>query len=773
MDNCQRGRYTIAIMMGDAQSDYSEELLRGFFTCAKEEEVNIVFLMGPRIPQYCIDILSSTLEGNYNYQFQTVYDYVSFVGADALIIEYGSVAGFYNIEDEKEFLRRYAKIPYIVLENTAEDAPYLIIDNYVGMSECMKHLVIDHGYRKIAFLSGPKVNQDANERLAVYRKVLQENGIEITDSMIAYGDFSEHVESEICALLDNNPGLEAIVCANDSMAKCCYQVCQSRGLQVGKDIAVTGFDDVESACLMSPPLTSVSQNIYQSGYITLKNAIALCEGKKVESYRMPTSLQRRASCGCSMKEMREHPYVPAEKLEQFVLNTAEKIAEDVLGGISDREQRNHYSSLIAEYFDYIYKMVCKDENKLFEMEYLLDILKQFTSCPHVSMALMIEHFSALLQTLIDNVDSINKQRHLSYIMSMSQKYIYSFDRLKMEKNLDDLYLKAWFTPTFTRYLNQRGKNGDYCDVLIPLMRRLQMMGVKSCYIYLFEDAVVYNQNVDYVLSENMYLTAYYNQENMKCYVNADRPRVTMDNGFASFIPHGSSEILTSFILFSEEKQYGMMLCDVEQEDISFLQICGMQLGSLLRYLEVNMEEQRIHMELKNSLKVIEEKNHVLSFISEYDELTKLLNRRGFMEHAISCCQKNQGKKAYLVFGDLDHLKEINDTFGHSAGDFAIQSAAQRLKSVLPQSAVTARIGGDEFVSLIIADLPGFKDLLIAELKYREEEFNAAIDIPYYVELSVGVYEFWCDAQTELSEIIRKSDELLYEAKKKRRKSIRK
>ena len=52
----QKKRYTIAIMLGDMQSDYSGDLLRGFYTCAQKEDVNIVYLMGPRIPQYCMDV---------------------------------------------------------------------------------------------------------------------------------------------------------------------------------------------------------------------------------------------------------------------------------------------------------------------------------------------------------------------------------------------------------------------------------------------------------------------------------------------------------------------------------------------------------------------------------------------------------------------------------------------------------------------------------------------------------------------------------------------
>ena len=120
-------RYTIAIMLGDTQSDYSEDLLRGFFTCAREEDVNILFLMGPQTPQYCKDILSCSIDGDYNYQFDTIYNYVHFVQPDALIITYGSLSIFNNhATDKGHFLEHFKNITYLLLEDMPEgeiDAP--------------------------------------------------------------------------------------------------------------------------------------------------------------------------------------------------------------------------------------------------------------------------------------------------------------------------------------------------------------------------------------------------------------------------------------------------------------------------------------------------------------------------------------------------------------------------------------------------------------------------------------------------------------------------
>jgi diguanylate cyclase (GGDEF)-like protein len=173
------------------------------------------------------------------------------------------------------------------------------------------------------------------------------------------------------------------------------------------------------------------------------------------------------------------------------------------------------------------------------------------------------------------------------------------------------------------------------------------------------------------------------------------------------------------------------------------------------------------------LKVIQEQNHILSFISEYDELSKLLNRRGFIERALQTMEQQAGKTAYLIFGDLDHLKEINDCFGHAAGDYAIKQAANRLLECLPGNSIIARIGGDEFVSLVLSDAVSFRDSVFDKLKEAGDTFNAKSEKPYYIDLSVGILEFFCSPQIDLNEIIQQADELLYQAKAKRRTSIKK
>jgi diguanylate cyclase (GGDEF)-like protein len=90
-------------------------------------------------------------------------------------------------------------------------------------------------------------------------------------------------------------------------------------------------------------------------------------------------------------------------------------------------------------------------------------------------------------------------------------------------------------------------------------------------------------------------------------------------------------------------------------------------------------------------------------IATHDNLTGLPNRHSFYEHLqqiLRSAEKNQNRFA-VVFIDLDGFKPINDTLGHAAGDEVLRSVASRLKQCVRHDDVVARIGGDEFVIILL------------------------------------------------------------------------
>ena len=113
---------------------------------------------------------------------------------------------------------------------------------------------------------------------------------------------------QVDQLLDDNPNAEAIVFANDEMAFAGYRVCEKRGLKVGKDILITGFDDCERASGMDPALTTVVQDGVLMGRMAVYDLIYKLDGKDALSRRVPVSLCVRESCGCQEKKRQNTEY---------------------------------------------------------------------------------------------------------------------------------------------------------------------------------------------------------------------------------------------------------------------------------------------------------------------------------------------------------------------------------------------------------------------------------------------------------------------------------
>lgn len=169
---------------------------------------------------------------------------------------------------------------------------------------------------------------------------------------------------------------------------------------------------------------------------------------------------------------------------------------------------------------------------------------------------------------------------------------------------------------------------------------------------------------------------------------------------------------------------------------------------------------------------IQEKNEVLNFISESDALTGCMNRRGFIEKTLQMNRDHEGEELLILFADLDHLKEINDSFGHIEGDFSIRHCAEVLKKVVGADGIVGRIGGDEFCVVTLGNLKDGQQI-IERIREESDAFNCTSDKEYYVELSAGCTSVICRNGLVIADALREADRALYEVKKLRRNSVKK
>lgn len=160
---------------------------------------------------------------------------------------------------------------------------------------------------------------------------------------------------------------------------------------------------------------------------------------------------------------------------------------------------------------------------------------------------------------------------------------------------------------------------------------------------------------------------------------------------------------------------------------------------------------------------------MLQNLSLSDELTGLLNRRGFLSLAPKHVKiaERANWELLVFFIDLDELKAINDNYGHPEGDKALRTVATVLRETFRTSDVVARIGGDEFIVLAINASDASIDTITARLQENVERCNHN-GTQYRVSISYGVARFNPQEQATLDEMIAQADRALYANKVSKR-----
>ncbi len=187
-------------------------------------------------------------------------------------------------EDSRIDYLRNEGFPFVAYGRTDSplDYPFVDGDGHRGML-----LVVDHlaslGHSRIACITPPPDLMFTQHRLEGFRDGLREQGIQPDEALVRTGDLTQRGGYEqASALLDLPDPPTAIAAFNDLMAFGAMSAAQERGLVVGKDLAVTGFDDTPMAEHSHPPLTTVHQPIYQIGSMVCEMLIGLTQGKPPE-----------------------------------------------------------------------------------------------------------------------------------------------------------------------------------------------------------------------------------------------------------------------------------------------------------------------------------------------------------------------------------------------------------------------------------------------------------------------------------------------------------
>ncbi|HSW43414.1 MAG TPA: LacI family DNA-binding transcriptional regulator [Patescibacteria group bacterium] len=173
-------------------------------------------------------------------------------------------------------------------------ASYVDIDNIVAADIVTSHLIAS-GRRRIGHVTGARGTFAAEDRITGYQHALRRAGLAI-DELLADGDYTEAAGAAGSVKLLER-GVDAIFCANDVAARGALGVLHERGLRVPEDVALAGFDDLDFAAHLDPPLTTVRQSIRQQGAEAARSLLQLVEDPSGRPRRviLPTELVIRHS----------------------------------------------------------------------------------------------------------------------------------------------------------------------------------------------------------------------------------------------------------------------------------------------------------------------------------------------------------------------------------------------------------------------------------------------------------------------------------------------
>ncbi|MEY4548985.1 MAG: hypothetical protein RL685_5180 [Pseudomonadota bacterium] len=330
--------------------------------------------------------------------------------------------------------------------------PSVVIDHHAGMTALLRHLIQDHGFRRLAFIGGIPGNPDGEARFAAYRAALAEAGLPYDEALVRFGNFVRRSGDEAMTdILTQQAAPEAVVVANDGMALGAIAALGRRGLRVPEDVAVTGFDDLEMARLNDPPLTTVAQPLKPMMDLAMRSVVAQLRGEAVaQLVTLPARLVARESCGCGLER---HLSPPSSR-------PASTTPSDFL-----RQCREQLLQRIQEHDPQRPAQARTDTGRLYEG------LCQYVAQPST-------HLSAIVRHLLRDIGDDNERRQA----------------LQISVGLLRDALRPILTPALEDEFHELRAQVALCDTRIQVQQRLE---IDQAYALLMQKGEHFSNSLDF------------------------------------------------------------------------------------------------------------------------------------------------------------------------------------------------------------------------------------------------------------------------------------
>jgi len=303
-------RKKIGVLIGSVTNNFSSRICRTISEKADEYGYDVCFFVTFNSHG------DNLLYGEGEQKIFSLPDYSKFSGVIVAMDTLNTFGG------EAALIKRLNGLPcpVVALREAIPGAYNVMVDENVSMERMIRHFIDVHHFRDICFMTGRMELEDARLRYDCYKRVMEENGIAVTDDMVFFGDYwktkaKEAVDHFISGRLSKYP--QAIVCANDYMAISVCRELGERGIRVPEDVCVSGFDDLIEAQHCEPPLSTVSVKFEDMATRAVELIDEIDQGMTPEKVNyISTQEKYRGSCGCKRHKVVYKWYSMLKELEE-------------------------------------------------------------------------------------------------------------------------------------------------------------------------------------------------------------------------------------------------------------------------------------------------------------------------------------------------------------------------------------------------------------------------------------------------------------------------
>ena len=285
-------RMRLALLAGHVDETRQSRFVNGFLQQAFADDLDVCIFSMYR--KYQSSLVREQAEMNiYNLFYPAIFD--------GIVILKDSIQTVPSSNPIEGRIHDTYTGPVLVIDRESDFFDNVFEDDYSGMAQIVKHMVEEHGYKDIGYVSGRKGHMHSTSRLQAFRDTMKAHDIPVNEERIFYGDYwyssGELAVKEMAASETGLP--EAFICANDEMAIGVCSELNAMGLKIPEDIAVAGFDTSTEGRLSPQCITSCDLPYEEMGRYAVTYIRDILNGHNPGHFSAKPTLMTGETCGCA------------------------------------------------------------------------------------------------------------------------------------------------------------------------------------------------------------------------------------------------------------------------------------------------------------------------------------------------------------------------------------------------------------------------------------------------------------------------------------------